>query len=323
MNKIQRSIMLLKAAFAVLFREKKLLLFPFIASGLALVIILFFAIPIVLYPTGHPFFSMDHWGALADKLAGFFAAKSHAATQPVLIGKYDPGAVFYGRWYLAPIMGGFYLLSMILATFCNVAFYHEIMQALNGRAVSFRRGFQFALSRWQAVLLWSLFAGLVGYVINTIERRFGFLGRIIAGFIGLAWSASCVFIIPTLVRDTEVANPLQLLKNSAGTLKRTWGELIIGFVGLEMVLGAILMAVLVGFAVIGFAVYAVSPHFANYLPLIILAGFVVMVMVGVLLSWLSSIVNPVYRCALYVYATEGVVPDNFDQELLDSAWKVK
>ena len=35
MNKIKRSGRLLKASFAVLFREKKLLLFPFIATALA------------------------------------------------------------------------------------------------------------------------------------------------------------------------------------------------------------------------------------------------------------------------------------------------
>jgi hypothetical protein len=44
---------------------------------------------------------------------------------------------------------------------------------------------------------------------------------------------------------------------------------------------------------------------------------------AVLLSWISGIVNPIYRCALYIYATEGVVPGTFDKELLDSAWKVK
>jgi hypothetical protein len=41
------------------------------------------------------------------------------------------------------------------------------------------------------------------------------------------------------------------------------------------------------------------------------------------LSWMSNLVNSVYRCALYIYATEGVVPGTFDKELLDSAWKVK
>ena len=42
MNKIRCSGKLLKAAFAVLFREKKLLLFPFIATGFALVVAAFF-----------------------------------------------------------------------------------------------------------------------------------------------------------------------------------------------------------------------------------------------------------------------------------------
>ena len=56
------------------------------------------------------------------------------------------------------------------------------MQALNGNAVSLRRGFRFAAARWRAVLLWSLFAGLVGYLINAIESRLGALGRLVRRF---------------------------------------------------------------------------------------------------------------------------------------------
>ena len=67
MNKIKRSGKLLKAAFAVLFREKKLLLFPVIASALALVIALFFITPVALYPTGHPYSSAAHWSALVER----------------------------------------------------------------------------------------------------------------------------------------------------------------------------------------------------------------------------------------------------------------
>ncbi len=48
-----------------------------------------------------------------------------------------------------------------------------------------------------------------------------------------------------------------------------------------------------------------------------------MLLIAIPLSWISSIVNPIYRCALFIYATEGVVPETFDKELLDSAWKVK
>ena len=43
----------------------------------------------------------------------------------------------------------------------------------------------------------------------------------------------------------------------------------------------------------------------------------------VLLGCLSGIVGHVYRCALYIYATEGVVPETYNKELLDMAWKVK
>jgi len=46
MNKIKRSSRLIKAAFALLLHEKKLLLFPLIASALALVAALFFLVPI-------------------------------------------------------------------------------------------------------------------------------------------------------------------------------------------------------------------------------------------------------------------------------------
>jgi len=49
----------------------------------------------------------------------------------------------------------------------------------------------------------------------------------------------------------------------------------------------------------------------------------VTVVAATTLSCLGGLLNAVYRCALYIYATEGVVPGTFDQELLDSAWKVK
>lgn len=65
MNKIKRSGRLPKASFAVLLREKKLLLFPLIASAMAVVVALFFIAPVAFYPTGHPYFSTAHWSALA------------------------------------------------------------------------------------------------------------------------------------------------------------------------------------------------------------------------------------------------------------------
>ncbi len=321
MNKIKRSGKLLKAAFAVLLREKKLLLFPFIASGLVIVIAFFYIAPIALYPTGHSYLSSAHWSALGEML---FKPAHHTPGQPMMVGKTGVMVALSSHWWTAPFFALMYFTSMFFAMFCNVAFYHEIMQALNGEAVSVRRGFRFALTRWRAVLLWSLFAGLVGYLINAIEQRVGILGRLITGFIGMAWSVACIFIIPVLVREEQTANPLKLIRSSVGTLKRSWGELIIGFVGLELAFGFIFMTVLLLVIIgAGAAGFYLGFHFHLHYMLILCAGVGAMLLIALPLSWISGVVNCVYRCALYIYATEGVVPGAFDKELLDSAWKVK
>ena len=323
MNKIKRTGKLLKAAFAVLFREKKLLLFPLIASALAVVVALFFIAPIAFYPTDHSYFSMAHWSALGSKLMPGFEEAHHTPDQPMMVGKTSVVSLLSGNWWAAPFFAIVYFTSMFFATFSNVAFYHEIMQALNGNAVSIRRGFRFAMTRWKAVLLWSLFAGLVGYLIQALQERLGFFGRMVTGLIGFVWSVACIFIIPTLVRDTETSNPLEHLRHSAGTLKKTWGELIIGFVGLEAAFGAVFVAALLVVIPVAGSIYCLNSNYHGATVWIIVAGIAVLFLLGLVLSWISSVVNPVYRCALYIYATEGVVPGTFDKELLDSAWKVK
>ena len=329
MNKIKRSVKLLQAAFVVLLREKKLFLFPFIATALALVIALFFIAPVALYPTGHSYFSAAHWNALVERLGDSVNALQLQPKQPTHIGPLTvvgSGTLpwFSTKPWVAIFFACAYFASMILATFSNVAFYHEIMQALNGEAISIRRGFRFALTRWRAVLLWSLFAGLVGYLIQAIQERLGILGRLITGLIGIVWSVACIFIIPVLVREEQTANPLKLLRSSAGTLKRSWGELVIGFVGLESAFGAIFLTFLLAVTVVaGISIYCLNPHFHAATIWIIGASIGIVILMALVLSWVSSMVNPVYRCALYIYATEGVVPGTFDKELLDSAWKVK
>jgi Family of unknown function (DUF6159) len=325
MNKIQRSIRLFKTACAVLVREKKLLAFPFIASGLAFIVMLFFVAPIALYPSGHPYWSGAHWSIIGGRISEAFSQAQPATSphHPLAIGLASGFAggsnVIFQHWWVTLFFAVTYFISMFLATFCNVAFYHEIMQALNGQPVSIRRGFEFAKMRWRAILMWSLFAGLVGYIIQTIEQRVGFLGKMITGFIGFAWSVSCIFIIPTLVRDTETTNPVELLRHSAGTLKRTWGELVVGFIGFNVAAVFIIVPMMICMFVIG-GFTASSHHFSILGPMLIFFTTFLMILP---LSWLKNLVNSIYRCALFIYATEGVIPGPFDKDLLDSAWKVK
>jgi hypothetical protein len=329
MNKIKRSGRLLKASFAILFREKKLLLFPLIAFALALVAASFFIAPIAFYPTGHSYFSSAHWNALHEKLTHSIEWLQLQQNKPVHVVPLQitgTGTLpwFFVKPWVATLFACAYFVSMFLATFSNVAFYHEIMQALNGNTVSIRRGFRFAAAHWRAVLLWSLFAGLVGYLINAIEERVGFLGKIITGFLGFAWSVACIFIIPTLVREEQTVNPMKLLRTSAGTLKRTWGELVIGFAGVELAFGlTVMLLIVVALLTGGAATLFICWHF-HWSEIWVVAAIIGELLLLILpLGLIGSVVNPVYRCALFIYATEGVVPGSFDKELLDAAWKVK
>jgi hypothetical protein len=210
-----------------------------------------------------------------------------------------------------------YFVSMFFATFFNVAFYHEILTALGGQPVSIVRGLKFAGTKWKSVLMWALFAGLVGLIIRQLEERLSFVGRIIARFIGIAWSIAAVFVIPIIVCEEQNTNPVALLKKSAGILKRTWGEALIGYVGLGMVSGLMMIASMV--FLIGALVGSIV---LNNFWLLAIAGVLWLVAMFVL-SYLTSLAGQIYKGALYLYAASGVVPEPYSQEMLDSAWKFK
>jgi len=110
MNKIKRSGKLLKAAFAVLLREKKLLLFPVIATALALVAALFFIVPVALYPTGHSYFSAAHWNALAGMATEDFQPANHAPGHPGPVGGTGLVMFFSNHWWAAPFFAVAYFV---------------------------------------------------------------------------------------------------------------------------------------------------------------------------------------------------------------------
>ena len=63
---------------------------------------------------------------------------------------------------------------------------------------------------------------------------------------------------------------------------------------------------------------------------IMLNSFWIMAIAGVLwvfgliaFAYISSVASQVYRCALFVYASEGTIPQPFNSELLQMAWKMK
>ena len=251
-TKFKQSWQLFKASITVTLRHRKLLWFPVLTAILTGFIALFFlsamALPVVLHHTGYHLNQKQHWVALKDYYLPAPAVQPES--QDPAAGTSEALSVLLtGRSTSADESGhpvaaqGFpwgslcclalYFVSMFLATFFNVAFYSEIIAALNGKGVSFRRGLSTARSREPSILAWSLLAGVVGWVIRTIEGRLPFAARIVTGLIGLAWSIAAVFAIPVIIQEQPMRNPIKILRQSAMTLKRTWGEGLIGYLGLS------------------------------------------------------------------------------------------
>jgi hypothetical protein len=301
MSKFQRSWLLLKSSLSVIGTNKQLLVFPVVIFTCTVTIMLFFLAPPLLRPTGHSYLSAQHWQAISHSLFTDRGPNGQAG--------FTPAALVY--------LGFLYFLAMFIATFCNVAFYHEILVALGGQPVSIPRGLKFAMTKIWSILMWTLFAGLVGLLIRTIEERLALVGRIIGRLIGLAWSIAAVFVIPVIVREEQNANPFAVLRKSAGVLKRTWGEALIGYAGLAFANTLVLLGSLLWL----FGSVAISVAVHNYW---IIAVSGLSWLVGICAwSYLVGVAGHVYRGALYLYAAEGVVPAPYTQEMMDAAWKFK
>ena len=303
MNKLERSWLLLKSSLSIIARNKQLLVFPIVIFTCTTAIVLFFLAPPALRPTGYPYASAEHWKSIYHSL---FTETGGAGRANVT---FTPAAMAY--------LGFLYFIAMFIGTFCNVAFYHEILAALTRQPVSVARGLKFASSKLGSILMWTLFAGLVGMLIKMIEERMPLIGRIIGRIVGIAWSVAAVFAIPVIVREESNANPLAVLQKSAGVLKRTWGEALIGYAGLSIANGLIALGSVLWLG----GTIAVSALLHNFV--MIPVAVVVWLCALFIWSYVAGVASNVYRGALYLYASEGVVAEPYNQEILNMAWKFK
>jgi hypothetical protein len=335
-TKFQQSWELFKASIKVTFRYPKLLWFPVVTTILTAFIALVFlsamSLPVVLHHTGYHLNQKEHWLALKDYYlpappvhpktahpgAGVSEALRRLATGRSAAADKAGDPAAEGRFLWGPLcVFAVYFVSMFLATFFNVAFYSEIIAAFNGKGVSFRRGLSTARSRLPSILAWSLLAGLVGWLIRALEQRLPLAARIVTGLVGMAWSIAAVFAIPVIIQEQPMRNPLKILQQSAATLKRTWGEGLIGYVGFSAASAVIVLCSLAPLLLAAWLAWVFKSAW-----LIVIAG-AIWVAGFALMAYVSGVAGNVYRCALYLYAVEGAVPEPYSQDLLDMAWKVK
>jgi hypothetical protein len=108
--------------------------------------------------------------------------------------------------------------------------------------------------------------------------------------------------------------PADAVRRSVATVRRSWGESLIGNVGLGI--ATFLLALpLVGGGLLGAAVVGASPA-AGVGLLVVAAGL------GVVLLVVSSAMGQIYRTAVYLYAETGEIA-GYSSELLEGAFRDK
>jgi hypothetical protein len=156
---------------------------------------------------------------------------------------------------------------------------------------------QVANSRLHRLLPWALVSATVSIVLSLLER-YGVVGRIVAGLIGLAWNLVTFLTIPILVIEDVAIG--QAFRRSKDLFTQTWGENVVGQAGLG-VIGFIAVLPAIALIAIGAALGT--------------AGLIVLGAVGVIWLVIASTVlaalNGIYRTALYRFATTGEVPQDF------------
>ncbi|MGH1340780.1 MAG: DUF6159 family protein [Nannocystales bacterium] len=207
--------------------------------------------------------------------------------------------------------GGF--LSVVLlqlwSLICAVSLSRATMDALAGRAWTIRGSTRAARSRITAIATVAIAQAGVGRVLGKRKQKNtarGFVasmvGRFTTSVLEMAWWAVTYLVVPVLAK--EKCNGISALRRSGKLFKKTWKEAFIGRLAL-------------GWVWAGFGALAILP-FAACIALGVadprwLLGAVIgpgaVALFGVVFV---RTLDMIYRTALYVFATEGVVPEPFE-----------
>jgi membrane-bound ClpP family serine protease len=151
-------------------------------------------------------------------------------------------------------------------------------------------------------------------ILRVIESRSEKVGAIIASVLGMGWSAVTYFVVPVIV--VESVGPIEAAKRSFQVLKKTWGEALVANFGIGIV---VFLASLVGIIPIIGGVVALGAGMTALGIAAIVLGAVALLTV----SLISSAMNSIIIGALYLYAAEGTVPEQFDDDLFKQAFAHK
>lgn len=276
-GKLQNSWNLVKASGNVLAQDKELILFPLLSFIATMVISISFFGPMLLIGEAE---ALAEGGGLMGTLLMFL----------------------------------YYMVLYTVVFFFNAALVGAALLRLSGEDPTVSDGFHIATTRIRNILGYAVIAATVGMVLKMISERAGALGSLAAGLVGMGWNLATFMVVPVLV--TRDVDPVSAIRESADLFKRTWGEQVVGNIGMGWFFGLLTFAVVATSVLLMIALGSIAPVLV--LPVVVGLGFSILT-----IALIASALKGVYSAALYKYAINGEVPSGFDPQLFEQAFKEK
>ena len=277
MGKFARTWQLMGASWRLLQQDKRLIVFPLI-SGVALAILIaLFAVPMFVAFAGHP----------------------------------EPSEPAHMTLPMYAAMFVFYFLDYFVIIFFNSALIACVLKQIDGEQATLGYGLAVARQRLPQILGWALLTSTVGMLLRLLEEKVGFIGRIVVGLLGMAWSVTSFLVVPVMV--VEDSGPIESYKRSVEMLRQTWGEQIIGNLSFGLI----------------FALFGIVPAMMLFFLAALGGREIFFVMVAILavylvaLALVQSTLQTIYQVAIYLYAANGEAPAGFDNQLVAEAFRDK
>jgi Family of unknown function (DUF6159) len=167
--------------------------------------------------------------------------------------------------------------------------------------------FSKAMTRLGPITGWTLTNATVGTFLNALRDKAGFLGDLVVGMIGAAWSIATWLVMPVII--IEGVGPFAAVKRSVVLIRSKFGENIVSQAGFGL-LG--LLLIIPGVLVFG-AIAAALPLLG--IPLLL-------IYVAVVFTLLAAL-GAIFRTALYRYAAGLPVGDAFSTPMLAGSFGPK
>lgn len=285
MGRFQRSLDIAKTSFKIVKEEKELIIFPILSIIFSSVFLLIIAIPFLL--------------------TSFLNSSSSSGFS--LIHIIMLFIIYFGL--------------AVIATFFNFCVVYTAAEKFSNNEARFRKTISFAFTKIPQIIKWALLSATVGVLLAVIKgfaRKAKGVGSIALSFFGwilsVSWSIATIFVIPIMVYKN--LGPISAVRESISTLKKTWGEKIIGTIGIGLIsFIVILIEILIALIItipLFFLSVTIGVISAVIFLLIIISTFI-----------LFGIAGQIYDTALYVYAETGIVVSDYNEEDLKGAFKIK